>query len=67
MDFGYAEGRDFYIFFGAVLATVLLTDILKAFLSDKLRSLVTNRFMSISNIVLGIVLIVFGLRLMWRI
>ena len=67
VDFGYAEGRDFYIFFGAVLATVLLTDILKAFLSDKLRSLVTNRFMSISNIVLGIVLIVFGLRLMWRI
>ena len=64
LDFGYTEGSDFYIFFGAVLTTVLLTDILKAFLSDKLRNLVTGRFIRISNIVLGAVLIVFGLRLM---
>lgn len=66
LDFGYSEGTDFYIFFGAVLATVLLTDILKAFLSDKLRNLITNRFIRISNIVLGVMLIIFGLRLMWR-
>lgn len=64
LDFGYSQGRDFYIFFGAVLATVFSTDVLKAFLSDKLRNLITPRFIKITNIILGIVLIVFGLRLM---
>ena len=64
LDFGYTEGSDFYIFFGSVLATVFLTDVLKAFLSDRLRNLITGRFIRITNIVLGIVLIVFGLRLM---
>jgi len=63
LDFGYSHGTDFIVFFGAVLATVLLTDILKAFLSDKLRNLVTERFIRLTNIILGIVLIVFGLRL----
>jgi threonine/homoserine/homoserine lactone efflux protein len=63
LDFGYAKGSDFYIFFGALLATVLLTDILKAFLSDKLRNLVTGRFIRLSNIILGMALIVFGLKL----
>ena len=64
MSLGYSSGTDFTVFFGSLLATVLLTDILKAFLSDKLRSLVTVRFIRISNIVLGLALIVFGLRLM---
>jgi threonine/homoserine/homoserine lactone efflux protein len=64
LDFGYSHGNDFYIFFGAVLATVFLTDVLKAFLSDRLRNLITPRFIKITNIVLGLVLIVFGIRLM---
>lgn len=63
LDFGYAEGTDFYIFFGSLLSTVLLTDIAKAFLSDKLRNLVTGKFIRLSNIVLGMALIVFGLKL----
>jgi threonine/homoserine/homoserine lactone efflux protein len=64
LDFGYTEGPDFYIFFAAVLVTVFLTDVIKAFLSDKLRNLITPKSIRITNIVLGIVLIVFGLRLM---
>jgi len=64
IDFGYTQGTDFYIFFGAVLITVLMTDILKAFLADKLRAMITSRFIKITNIVLGLVLIVFGMRLM---
>lgn len=64
LDFGYNQGPDFYIFFSAVLATVFITDVIKAFLSDKLRNLITTRFIRITNIVLGVVLIVFGLRLM---
>ena len=63
MTLGYSSGRDFSIFFGSLLITVLLMDILKAFLADKLRNLVTVRFIRLSNIILGIVLIGFGLKL----
>lgn len=63
VDFGYSRGSEFLIFFCAVLGTVLLTDILKAYLADKLRALVTARSMMFLNIVVGIVLLVFGSRL----
>ena len=63
IEFGYTEGRHFYTFFAAVLATLLCTDILKAFLADKLRSLVTGRFIRVSNVILGLALIGFGIRL----
>lgn len=63
MTLGYTNGKDFTVFFGALLATVLLMDILKAFLADKLRNLVTARFIRLSNIILGLVLIAFGLKL----
>lgn len=66
LDFGYTKGTDFYVFFGAVLSTVFITDVIKAFLSDKLRNLVTGRFIKISNMGLGAALIVFGLRLMFK-
>ena len=63
LDFGYIKGFEFLIFFSALLLTVLTTDILKAYLADKLRVLVTQRLLSIMNIVLGIVMIGFGIRL----
>jgi threonine/homoserine/homoserine lactone efflux protein len=64
LDFGYNEPVEFLIFFGCMLATVLLTDILKAFLADQLRRLVTPRSLRIMNVVMGVVLIGFGVRLM---
>jgi threonine/homoserine/homoserine lactone efflux protein len=63
IDFGYSKGFEFFIFFSVVLATVLTTDILKAYLADKLRRLVTKRSMMIMNIVVGVCLIIFGSRL----
>lgn len=63
MTLGYTRGQDFSIFFGSLLTTVLLMDILKAFLADKLRNIVTVRFIRLSNIILGLVLIGFGLKL----
>jgi threonine/homoserine/homoserine lactone efflux protein len=63
IDFGYSKGFEFLIFFSVVLATVLTTDILKAYLADKLRRLVTRRSMMIMNIIVGICLIIFGIRL----
>lgn len=65
LDFGYSKGFEFFIFFSVVLGTVLLTDVLKAYLADKLRTLVTHRLMVIINIVVGICLIIFGARLIW--
>ncbi len=65
LDFGYSKGIEFFIFFSVVLGTVLSTDILKAYLADKLRALVTHRLMVIINIVVGICLIIFGARLIW--
>lgn len=64
IDFGYSTGFEFFIFFMALLITVLATDITKAFLADKLRKLITHRFLMIMNIVVGVLLIGFGLRLL---
>lgn len=63
IDFGYTTNLDLTIFIASMLTTVLVTDILKAYLADRLRRLVTSRFLMIMNIVIGIVLIGFGARL----
>jgi len=63
LDFGYTQGYEFLLFFCMVLATVLATDLLKAYLADKLRRLVTQRLMMILNIAVGICLLAFGIKL----
>ncbi len=65
LDFGYIRGLEFFLFFLAVLVTVLATDIIKAFLADKLRLLITPRLMNGMNMALGIVMIGFGIRLIF--
>ncbi len=63
IDFGFTKGSQFFLFFSSLLSTVLLTDILKAYLAGKLRALVTPRFLKIMNIILGIALAILGARL----
>lgn len=65
IDFGYTKHSEFVIFFGAMLATVLVTDILKAFLAGRLRKVITPRLMMWMNVVVGIALLAFGGRLIW--
>lgn len=65
IDFGYTKGSEFFIFFSSLLTTVLLTDILKAYLAGKLRALVTARFLMVMNIILGIALGILGMRLIF--
>lgn len=65
LDFGYIKGYEFFIFFASLLITVLATDILKAYLADKLRTLVTQRLLTIMNVLLGIAMIGFGCRLIF--
>jgi threonine/homoserine/homoserine lactone efflux protein len=64
IDFGYDKGYELFIFFAALLVTVLATDLLKAFLADKLRVLITPKFLMVMNVAVGICLIVFGVRLL---
>jgi threonine/homoserine/homoserine lactone efflux protein len=66
LNFGYTRAGQFALFFVSLLATVLLTDILKAYLADKLRRLLTPQSLRITNILLGITLICFGCRLIWH-
>jgi len=60
---GYTSTRDVVIFFISIVTTVFSTDLIKARLADKLRILITARFIRIMNIILGIALIVFAGRL----
>lgn len=60
---GYASPGKASLFFVSIVATVFMTDLVKAKLADKLRTLITPRVIRVMNIVLGIVMIVFAGRL----
>ena len=62
-QFGYTKPREIIVYFSSIVLTVFATDLMKAKLADKLRLLITPRFIRILNIVLGIVLVVFACRL----
>lgn len=61
--FGYTSRGSVIVFLCSIVGTVFITDIIKAKLSDKLRVMLTTRFMKIMNIVVGIVMFGFGLKL----
>jgi threonine/homoserine/homoserine lactone efflux protein len=63
--FGYESPGEAIPFFAAIVATVFATDLLKAKLADKLRSVLTPKFIQRLNIVVGIVLLLFGGRLIF--
>jgi threonine/homoserine/homoserine lactone efflux protein len=62
-EFGYTSNSLALTFFGAIIATVFITDIIKAKLADRLRQIMTPRFIRVMNIVLGLVMVIFGGRL----
>lgn len=66
VEMGYSGGWELFIFFVALLVTVLATDLIKAYLADKLRSLITHRFLMIMNVGVGIFLIIFGVQLLLK-
>lgn len=63
--FGYVTHSKAIPFFASIVATVFITDIIKAKLADKLRAVLTARFIRTLNFVLGIILLVFGGRLIY--
>ena len=63
---GYTTPHKAIPFFAAIVSTVFITDVLKAKLADKLRRLITPMFIRRLNLVLGLVLLIFGLRLIYH-
>lgn len=63
VNFGYVTHREHFIFFSALLGTVLATDVLKAYLAGRLRKLIRPRVLSVIHVVVGVALMLFGLRL----
>lgn len=64
-QFGYTTHGKAITFFCAIIVTVFGTDVLKAKLSDKLRQLLTARTVKLMNFIVGIVMLVFGLKLIF--
>ncbi|PRY88055.1 LysE family translocator [Mongoliibacter ruber] len=56
---------DVTIYYAGILVTVFSIDLLKAFVAKQLRSFITPRFMKLLNRVVGILLVLFGLRLIY--
>jgi threonine/homoserine/homoserine lactone efflux protein len=62
MEYSFNQASTFYV---GVVAMVLSMDITKSFLANKLRNMITPRFMKIMNRGVGILLILFGIRLVY--
>lgn len=62
MEYSFDQASLFYI---GVIAMVLTADITKAFISQRLRSWMTPRFMKILNRSVGITLVLFGVRILY--
>ncbi len=62
MHFSFDQASLFYV---GVICVVLTMDITKSFLANKLRILITPHFMKIMNRGVGIILILFGIRLFY--
>lgn len=61
----YGAGEDLWIFLGASLLGILTTDSLKVIFADKIKPLIQPKFLLRAYQVIGIVLIGFGVRLVW--
>jgi threonine/homoserine/homoserine lactone efflux protein len=66
-ELGYTETRDAITFLATIVATVFITDIIKAKLADKLRVLLTPVIIKFMNIVLGGVMFCLGIKLLYSV
>lgn len=62
---GYSTPEKAIPFFASIVGTVFITDVIKAKLADQLRLVLTPKFIRTMNFVLGIVLVIFGGRLIF--
>lgn len=66
INLGYTGNQKIYFFTG-VLCTIFSTDLTKSYLAQKLKKFLTLRAVSIMNKTVGVILIGFGLRLLFEI
>lgn len=66
INLGYT-GNEKVLFFAGVLCTILSTDLTKSYLAQKLKRFLTTRAVSIINKTVGIILMGFGLRLLFEV
>ncbi|MFT6866457.1 MAG: threonine/homoserine/homoserine lactone efflux protein [Cyclobacteriaceae bacterium] len=64
VKYDYTFSQKVY-FFSGVLSTILVTDLLKAFLANRLRNVVTTRSILIMNRSVGLILILFAIRIIF--
>jgi threonine/homoserine/homoserine lactone efflux protein len=62
VDYEYST-KQVYVFFIGIIGTVLFTDVLKSYIAGRLRNIITPHFMKIMNRIVGVALMLFGLRL----
>lgn len=62
-EFGYNTPSEAVPYFAAIVATVFITDLIKAKLADRLRLVITPKFIRTLNIVVGLVMVIFGSRM----
>jgi threonine/homoserine/homoserine lactone efflux protein len=63
VNHNYDTVHEFY-FFAGVLTTILIADVSKAFLANRLRKIITTRFLLIMNRTVAVILFAFGVRLL---
>jgi threonine/homoserine/homoserine lactone efflux protein len=59
-EFGYDTPGEAIPYFAAIVATVFITDLIKAKLADKLRLMITPRFIRTLNIGIGVAMVIFA-------
>jgi threonine/homoserine/homoserine lactone efflux protein len=64
-EFGYDTPSEAIPYFATIVTTVFLTDLLKAKLADRLRLVITPNFIRTLNIVVGLVMVIFGGRMIF--
>ena len=64
VDFEYNANQQVY-FFSGMLLTMLILDVTKAYFSNKLRDILTEKLIYRVNVVLGVVFVGFGARLFY--
>jgi len=59
--------KNIFIFYIGTLSTVFITDLIKSFVANKIKQFLKPQIMTIINRLVGLILVAFGIILMWRV
>jgi threonine/homoserine/homoserine lactone efflux protein len=59
--------KNIFIFYAGTLCTVFITDLIKSFIANKIKQFLKPNSMTIINRLVGLILVAFGIILMWRV